>query len=114
MVKEVKDVKSKLAIIKDGGKQYEVKEGLKLNLERKNVKPGDEIEFKEILLYVDGNDVKIGAPLLSGITVKAKVEGEIKAPKVTSIRFHRRTGLRVERGHRQKYTTVKVTGIITA
>ncbi|MBI4833544.1 MAG: 50S ribosomal protein L21 [Planctomycetes bacterium] len=114
MAKEIKDINSKFAVIKDGGKQYEAKEGMKLNLELKNAKPGDEIELKDVLLYADGNDVKIGAPLVNGVTVKAKVEGEMRTPKVTSIRFHRRTGTRVERGHRQKYTTVKVTGILTA
>jgi large subunit ribosomal protein L21 len=103
----------KYAIIKDGGKQYQVSEGDKLMIERRNLKPGEEINFNEILLYADGDEVKVGAPIVQGITVKATVESEIKADKVTGIKFRKREGYRRKIGHRQRYTVLKITNIVT-
>lgn len=103
----------KYAIVKDGSKQYQVVVGGKLLIERKEAKPGDEIEFKEILLYGDGKNIQVGQPTLNGIEVKAIVEGEIKNKKVTGIKFRKREGYRRKRGHRQKYTKVKITSITT-
>lgn len=99
------------AVIQDGSKQYQVSEGDKLMIERRNAKPGDEIAFKEILLYADGDQIKVGAPLVQGVTVRATVDSEIKADKVTGIKFRKREGYRRKTGHRQKYTVLKVTGI---
>lgn len=105
---------TKYAIINDGGKQYQVSEGDKLMIERRDIKPGEEISFDEILLYANGDEIKVGAPTLPGIKVKAIVEKEIKADKVTSIKFRKREGYRRKIGHRQKYTVLKVTSIVTA
>lgn len=104
----------KYAIIKDGSKQYQVAEGDKLLIERRDAKPGEEINFNEILLYANGDEIKVGAPIVQGVNVKATVEKEIKADKVTGIKFRKREGYRRKIGHRQKYTVLKITNIVTA
>ncbi|REC94559.1 50S ribosomal protein L21 [Kushneria indalinina] len=98
------------AVIKSGGKQYRVQEGQRLKLEKLDVATGDSIDFDQVLL-VGGDDVKIGAPLVSGAVVKAEVVSHGRGEKVHILKFRRRKHSMKRQGHRQWYTEVKITGI---
>ncbi|ART62540.1 MULTISPECIES: 50S ribosomal protein L21 [Kushneria] len=98
------------AVIKSGGKQYRVQEGQRIKLEKLDVATGDSIDFDQVLM-VGGDDVKIGAPLVSGAVVKAEVVSHGRGEKVHILKFRRRKHSMKRQGHRQWYTEVKITGI---
>lgn len=99
------------AIIRTGGKQYRVKEGQVLLVERLDKAEGDHV-FEDVLLVSDGEDgVKVGAPTVAGAKVNATILGERKAKKVLVFKKKRRKGFRRKNGHRQIHAQVKVTGI---
>lgn len=99
------------AVIKSGGKQYRVQEGQTLKLEKLEVPTGDTIEFDEVLLVGNDEDVKVGAPLVEGAKVAAEVVSHGRGDKVTIIKFRRRKHSMKRQGHRQWFTEVKITGI---
>ncbi|MEQ6918758.1 50S ribosomal protein L21 [Halomonas aquatica] len=99
------------AVIKSGGKQYRVQEGQTLKLEKLEVPTGDTIEFDEVLLVGNDEDVTIGAPLVDGAKVAAEVVSHGRGDKVTIIKFRRRKHSMKRQGHRQWFTEVKITGI---
>ncbi|MAZ69697.1 MULTISPECIES: 50S ribosomal protein L21 [Porticoccus] len=99
------------AVIKSGGKQHRVKEGEYLRLEKLEVPTGGNIDFNEVLMVADGENFKIGAPLLEGAKVTGEVLSHGRADKVQIIKFRRRKHHRKQMGHRQWYTEVKITGI---
>lgn len=98
-----------IAIIKTGGKQYVVKPGQKLKVEKLAVEEGKEVTFNEVLLMADEKDTKIGAPLVAGASVKAKVLKQARAPKVTGVKFKNKTRYTRTFGHRQHFTQVEIT-----
>lgn len=99
------------AVIVSGGKQHRVVEGEILRLEKLEVETGASFNFDQILMVGSGSDVKIGAPIVAGATVKAEVLSHGRADKVTIIKFRRRKHSMKRQGHRQWYTEVKITGI---
>ncbi|MDR9438971.1 MULTISPECIES: 50S ribosomal protein L21 [Halomonas] len=99
------------AVIKSGGKQYRVQEGQTLKLEKLEVPTGDTIEFDEVLLVGNDEDVTVGAPLVDGAKVAAEVVSHGRGDKVTIIKFRRRKHSMKRQGHRQWFTEVKITGI---
>ncbi|MEY4588265.1 MAG: ribosomal protein [Pseudomonadota bacterium] len=99
------------AVIVSGGKQHRVVEGETLRLEKLEIETGASFNFDQILMVVNGSDVKIGAPIVAGATVKAEVISHGRADKVTIIKFRRRKHSLKRQGHRQWYTEVKITGI---
>lgn len=99
------------AVIKSGGKQYRVQEGQTLKLEKIEVPTGDTIEFDQVLLVGDGDDIKVGAPVVEGAKVSAEVVDHGRGKKVTIIKFRRRKHSMKRQGHRQWFTEVKITGI---
>jgi large subunit ribosomal protein L21 len=99
------------AVIKSGGKQYRVQEGQTLKLEKIEVPTGESVDFDEVLLVADGDDVKVGAPLLEGAKVSAEIVSHGRGDKVTIIKFRRRKHHMKRQGHRQWFTEVKITGI---
>jgi len=99
------------AVIKTGGKQYRVSEGDILRVEKLDAEQGAAIEFDQVLFVSDGDDVKIGAPVLDGGKVDAEVVETGKGDKVRIVKFKRRQNYRRMKGHRQPYTEVKITGI---
>jgi large subunit ribosomal protein L21 len=99
------------AVIKSGGKQHRVQEGEFLRLEKLDVATGENVDFDEVLMVVDGDNVKIGAPLVEGGKVSAEVLSHGRADKVKIIKFNRRKHSRKQMGHRQWFTEVKITGI---
>jgi large subunit ribosomal protein L21 len=98
------------AVIKTGGKQERVEEGQTLAVELLGAAEGDEVSFAPILV-VDG-DVTVAAPAeLAGATGSARVVGQTKGPKVRGFTYKPKTRGRKAWGHRQKYTTIEITGI---
>ncbi len=75
------------------------------------VATGETIEFDEVLLVADGDDVNIGAPFISGAKVSAEIVSHGRGDKVTIIKFRRRKHHMKRQGHRQWFTEVKITGI---
>ncbi len=98
------------AIIETGGKQYKVSEGDVLRVEKLGVEAGTSYTFDQVLL-VSGDDVKVGAPTVSGATVDADIVGDVKGKKVVVYKYKRKTGYHKKNGHRQQYTEVKITKI---
>lgn len=99
------------AVIKTGGKQYTVKEGDVLKIELLPEDAGNEIQFSEVLMLVDGDKVVCGAPLVANAMVKAEVLDHGRHKKVKIIKFRRRKHHMKQMGHRQYYTQVKITAI---
>ncbi len=99
------------AIVATGGKQYRVKEGEKLRVEKLSAEAGDTVELDKVLMVGEGEDVKIGAPYLEGAKVTATVAANGRADKVKIIKFRRRKHHRKQMGHRQSYTEIEITGI---
>jgi large subunit ribosomal protein L21 len=95
-----------LAVIKTGGKQYKVRVGDKLKVEKLEGKEGDKITFAEVLLLGSAEDVKIGDPLITGAKVEGKILKTAKAKKVVGIKFKPKKRYKVKFGHRQTYTEV--------
>ena len=100
------------AIIRDRGRQTTVRQGdvVLCDLQQK-LQPGDVITFGEVLLVGNEGQVTLGKPTVAGATVKAEVLGEVLGDKVIAFRFKRRKGVRRKRGHRERYTQVKITSI---
>ncbi len=98
----------KLAVIKTGGKQYKVQEGQKLKVEKLPQKPGEKVNFTEVLLVAEGEEVQIGAPILKQAKVEAEVLAEGKGKKVEVVKFKSKTRYRRHYGHRQPYTEIQI------
>ena len=99
------------AVIKTGGKQARVESGQRLEVERLAGKGADdEVSFTPVLL-VDGETVVATPAELAGATVSARVVGESKGPKIRGFTYKNKTNQRRRWGHRQKYTTIEITGI---
>ena len=99
------------AIVRTGGKQYQVSEGTLLRVEKISGNVGDTVELKEVLALVDGDKATIGQPTLEGAVVTAKIIEQDKAKKVLVFKKKRRKGYRVKRGHRQMFTALKISDI---
>ena len=96
------------AVIVTGGKQYRVKEGQRLKVESLAVEPGQSIDFDNVLMVADGDDIKIGKPSISGASVTASVLEHGRGDKIKIVKFRRRKHSRTQMGHRQNYTQVKI------
>lgn len=98
------------AIIETGGKQFRVEEGCKVMVDKLGAEAGAELTIDKVLM-IGGGDVKVGAPYVAGATVKAEVVEHNRGTKVLVFKRWRRNDSRKLRGHRQDYTTLKITGI---
>ncbi len=99
------------AVIVSGGKQHRVTEGEVLKLEKIELETGASIDFDKVLLVANGDDVKIGEPVVAGAKVTAEVVGHGRHDKVRILKFKRRKHHMKKMGHRQWFTEVKITGI---
>jgi large subunit ribosomal protein L21 len=99
------------AVIKTGGKQYRVAQGDTLKVEKLDAGEGDSVEFDQVLMVGEGEDVRIGAPFVDGSKVTAKVKSHGRASKIEIIKFRRRKHHLKRAGHRQDYTELEITGI---
>jgi large subunit ribosomal protein L21 len=96
------------AVIKTGGKQYVVKEGDVLSVEKLDADAGQKVLFEQVLLIEDGDQTMIGTPLLQAAVVKAEVVRNFKDDKILVFKKKRRKQYRRTRGHRQSLTEVKI------
>lgn len=99
------------AIVATGGKQYRVKEGETLRVEKLFAEAGETVELDKVLLVGEGAKIKVGAPYLEGAKVTAKVAANGRGDKVKIIKFRRRKHSRKQMGHRQSFTEIEITGI---
>ena len=99
------------AVIKSGGKQYRVESGAKLRVESLPAEVGAAVSFDQVLLVGAGDGVKVGAPLVSGATVKATVLAHGRGDKVKIFKMRRRKHYTKTQGHRQNYTEIRVDSI---
>ena len=100
------------AVIKTGGKQYRVAAEDKLKVEKVAGEPGEIIQFGDVLV-VGGEAVTLGNPTVSGASVAAEVLDQGRGPKVIAFKKRRRKNSRRKRGHRQEFTLVRITEILT-
>ena len=102
------------AVIQTGGKQYKVKASEILKIEKlENLKPESKIEFKEILAYGDDKKIEVGAPLVDGAKVEAKLIKNGKNRTVLIFKKRRRKNSRRKNGHRQQYSLIKISKIFS-
>ena len=100
------------AIINDSNQQTTVRAGDVILCDlKKHAQAGETITFDQVLLVSNEGAVQVGKPNVAGASVTGEVLGEAKGPKVIAFRFKRRKNVRVKRGHRQRYTRVRITEI---
>ena len=100
------------AVFKTGGKQYRVAAEDVLKIEKVKGEPGEIVEFGEVLV-VGGDSVTLGAPTVAGATVAAEVLDQARGPKIIAFKKRRRKNSRRKRGHRQEFTLLRITEILT-
>ena len=98
----------KYAIVSSGGKQYIAREGEPIEVDRLQLEIGKPVEFKEVLLAVDGSTIKVGTPLIKGASVKGMVLDQVKAKKIIVFKYIPKERYRRKKGHRQQYTRVSI------
>ena len=96
------------AIIRTGGKQYQVEAGDRLRVEKLEGEVGATIELDEVLLLVDGESIQIGRPVLEGAKVLASIVEQGRQKKIIVFKKKRRKGYQVKKGHRQFYTALNI------
>jgi len=99
------------AVIVTGGKQYTVAEGDVLYIEKLNAETEETVKFEEVLAVLDGENTKIGAPVVEGAVVEAKVVKNGKAKKLVVFKYKAKKNEKKKMGHRQPYTKVEITKI---
>ena len=100
-----------LAIFKTGGKQYSVKAGQILKVEKLEGKKGDSVSFKDVLAIAGSSENKIGAPIVEGAVVEAKILDQVRDKKIIVFKKRRRKNYRSTQGHRQYLTVLKIESI---
>ncbi len=101
----------KYAILESGGKQYRAVEGSTIEVDLLQAEEGEVISLPGVLLLVDGDNVSVGTPTVTGATVKATVLGTVKGPKLTVFKYRPKKRYRVKTGHRAKYTKLMINSI---
>jgi len=96
------------AIIETGGKQYCVKPGDEVHIERIPTGVGEEVEISSVLMYGDEERLSVGTPTVENVTVKGHVVAHGRHKKVTVFKMKRRKDYRRKQGHRQPYTILKI------
>ena len=100
------------AVIKTGGKQYIIRPGDRIKVEKIEGEVGEIIEIPEVLLVKTDKEIKIGTPLVEGAKVTASIIEQGKAPKVIVFKKKPKKGYKRKRGHRQYYTTIEIKEIL--
>lgn len=99
------------AIIESGGKQYQVKEGDVISVEKLSKEKDEKVIFENVLLIADEKEKKVGLPKISGALVEGIVLGIEKGPKVIAYKYKKRKNYHRTVGHRQQYSKLKITKI---
>ena len=99
------------AVVKTGGKQYRIKTGETLRVEKIPGDVGQSVDFDQVLMLADGEKVHIGQPLVENVAVKGHIVEQGKARKIIVFKYKRRKRYRRKQGHRQPYTAIKIDSI---
>lgn len=99
------------AVLETGGKQYNVEAGKCYYIEKLNAEVGDNVEFDNVLLVADGENIKVGNPTVEGAKIKATVEAQGKGKKVVIFKYKAKKNYRKKKGHRQPFTKIKIESI---
>ena len=99
------------AVVQVGNRQFKVSEGDVINPNRLDYEKGQSIVLDKVLLYSDGNNVKLGTPYLKDVEVKAEIIKQMRAPKVIAYKYRKRKDSARTHGHRQDLTSVKIAKI---
>ena len=102
------------AIVQSGGKQYKVAPGDLLKVERLEVEVGDKVELTQVLLVHDQDRLLVGKPVVKEAKVLAEVNQQARSRKIIIFKKKRRKNYRRTKGHRQSFTQLKITEIVTA
>lgn len=102
------------AVIKTGGKQYRVATGDKLKVEKLPGEVGSDVTLDQVLMVADGDQVTVGAPLVAGASVQAKVVAHGRGDKIVIFKMRRRKHYRKTQGHRQDFTEIEIGTIAAA
>jgi len=102
------------AVIKTGGKQYKVAKNDVILVEKLDVEAGADVSLDQVLMIGDDASTQLGAPIVAGASVSAKVLDQTQADKVLVFKKHRRHNYRRKNGHRQKLTVLRITDIKVA
>ena len=100
------------AVVETGGKQYKVRAGEMVDVDKLSLDVGDKIELDRVLLVTSGEDVRVGQPIVEGAKVLATVADHVKGPKVTVFKYRPRERYRRKKGHRQNYTRLTIDEIV--
>ncbi|MEI6875348.1 MAG: 50S ribosomal protein L21 [Spirochaetota bacterium] len=101
------------AVVEINGKQYRAEKGITLSVDRFDAEAGSAFSIDKVLL-LSGDTVKVGAPYVSGASVKATVQEEIKGEKIIVFKYKPKKDYRRTHGHRQRYTIIKIEDIVEA
>jgi large subunit ribosomal protein L21 len=99
------------AIIRIGGHQYRAEPGKTIRIQSMDAEPGATVRFEDVLLGADGENIKVGAPLVGGAAVSAEVLRHGRGEKIIIFKHKRRKNYRRKQGHRQGFTEVRVNDI---
>ncbi len=99
------------AVVSSGGKQYRVQQGEMLRIEKISGDIGSAVSFDQVLMYSDGENVKVGQPVLEDAMVTGHIVEQGKAKKILVFKYKRRKRYRRKQGHRQRFTAVKIDSI---
>ncbi|MEX2394186.1 MAG: 50S ribosomal protein L21 [Actinomycetota bacterium] len=99
------------AVIKAGGRQYKVASGDVIDVNRLAASEGEEVSFVPVLVVADDGGVKSKPGDLNGVAVTAKVVSHKRGKKIKVFNYHRKTGWKKKKGHRQELTAVEIVGI---
>ncbi len=99
------------AVISSGGKQYKVQEGEILRVEKLSGDVGAPVSFDNVLMFSDGENVNVGTPVLSDVSVQGHIVEQGKAKKILVFKYKRRKRYRRKQGHRQQFTAIKIDSI---
>jgi large subunit ribosomal protein L21 len=99
------------AVIVSGGKQYRVAPGDRILVDRLEAEPGSSIKIGRVLLFSDGNDVKVGNPSVDGLEVDARVIAHRRGPRIESIRYKSKKRVRVHHGGRADLTALEIIAV---
>lgn len=100
------------AIFEDGSHQFRVSEGDRIVVDRRQGDTGSEVVFPKVLLIAGADGPTIGAPVIEGAQVRAKIVDQFRDKKIIVQKFRRRKNMRRRKGHRQNYTTVQITSVV--
>ncbi len=99
------------AIVVSGGKQYRVAPGDRVLVDRLAAEPGSSVKLDRVLLVRDGSDIKVGAPVIEGMVIDAKVLAHSRGPRIETLRYKSKKRVRVHRGGRADYTALEILAV---